>query len=113
MAKVFKISRSSLSLYKESQEFSDIIKKGKAIADSEVERSLFERANGYTHRETKVFCSNGDIVTEDIERHYPPDAVACMFWLCNRKKGDWQHIQKIEHSGKDGKAIEVAWLKPE
>lgn len=74
------------------------LKKGKDVADQMVERSLFERACGYTCDEEKVFChtETGMITTEVVEKHYPPDPVSCIFWLKNRKPGEWREKQEIE-----------------
>lgn len=27
------------------------------------------------------------------------NVTACIFWLCNRDKGRWEHVAKIEHKG--------------
>lgn len=77
-------------------EFLENLRSWKSEADEKVERSLFERATGYAHKETKLFCHEGMIVAEDIVKHYPPDPVSCIFWLKNRKPKDWR--DKQEHS---------------
>jgi hypothetical protein len=71
----------------------------KRPADAEVERSLYERACGYTHPEVKVFCNNGEIITEEVVRHYPPDPTSMIFWLKNRQRNKWRDKTDVEHSG--------------
>lgn len=71
------------------------LKRGKDSADAEIAHALFHRARGYVHPETKVFCSEGDIITHDILKVYPPDTTACIFWLKNRQKKLWRDKHEI------------------
>lgn len=66
------------------------VKEARQVADELVEAALFSRATGYSHPETKAFCYEGCIVTEDLEKHYPPDTQAAMFWLRNRQPERWK-----------------------
>jgi hypothetical protein len=51
---------------------------GKAEADNRVERSLYERANGYSYDAVKIFCDkNGNITKVPYIEHVPPDVTAC------------------------------------
>lgn len=88
-------------------DFSEALKRGKTNPDDEIERSLFERARGYSHVEEKVFCTDGVVTKEKVIKHYPPDPVSGIFWLCNRRKDKWRHVSHIEHSGPNGDAIDV------
>lgn len=101
MSKLLNISRESLSKYKKRKEFFDTLKKGKAVSDEKVERSLFERACGYEHEEDKVFCHDGKIITCRVIKHYPPDPVSMIFWLKNRKPEQWKDKQTVEHDVAD------------
>lgn len=70
------------------------VKEGGAIADAEVTLSLFKRACGYSHPEDDIrTISVGDgcseIVITPTIKHYPPDTMACMYWLNNRQRGRW------------------------
>jgi len=67
----------------------------KKLPDKQVERSLFERACGYSHPETKVFTYNGKILTYEVIKHYPPDPTSMIFWLKNRQRARWR--DKIDH----------------
>ena len=82
-------------------DFMDQIKSWKDEADEEVERSLYERAVGYSCQETKLFCHEGMIVAEEITKNYPPDPTSMIFWLKNRKKDEWRDKQEIDMSSKD------------
>lgn len=70
--------------------FAAAIKRGRANADAQVEKSLHARAIGYSHPEDKIFCSEGTIITAATTKHYPPDTAAAFIWLKNRKPGEWR-----------------------
>lgn len=77
--------------------FADALKKAKAIFDSRVERTLAERALGYSHPETKFFYDKDvGVVSVDTIKHYPPDTTAAIFWLKNRDPENWRDVQKVE-----------------
>jgi hypothetical protein len=100
LAEAFEVAESTIHLWKkEHPEFSEALKDGKKEADSAVERSLFERATGYSHPEDKIFQYEGAPVVVPTTKIYPPDVTACIFWLKNRKPKDWRDKQEIEHSG--------------
>lgn len=90
------------------EDFCQAIKSGKEFADERVERGLFQRATGYGYVEQQAFkvktvkYDNGKRVQEteeirvvDVEKQAPPDTPAGIFWLKNRRKGEWR--DKIEH----------------
>lgn len=66
------------------------LKEAKHAADDLVEASLFSRAVGYSHPEEKVFQNEGDIVTHNTVKQYPPDVAAAIFWLKNRQPDKWR-----------------------
>lgn len=66
---------------------------GKAVADSDVAESLYKRATGYSHPDTDIRVIDGQIVTTELVKHYPPDTVACIFWLKNRQRELWRDKQ--------------------
>ena len=80
----------------------------KAKADNEIERSLRERANGYSHPETKAQfvqdLKGGRWETLDMVKHYPPDPTSMIFWLKNRRPKDWRDKIELDH-GKAGDAL--------
>lgn len=99
LAAFYKVSEVTINNWKKDEQFSLVLKEGKLLADSKVERALFERACGYKHKAVKMFCSEGSIVEGEYEEHYPPDPTSMIFWLKNRKPGEWKDKQEVEHSG--------------
>ncbi|MCK9591856.1 MAG: helix-turn-helix domain-containing protein [Methanoregula sp.] len=91
---------------KKYPEFSDALKEGKAEADSKVEASLFQRANGYDLDvvETTEY-PNGGVQVKKTKKHIPPDTTAQIFWLKNRRPDEWRDRQQLEHSGPEGGPI--------
>jgi hypothetical protein len=83
--------------------FLHAIKKSKSIANDLIEATLFQRATGYSHKEEKIFCSEGQIVTHETTKHYPPDPTSMIFWLKNREPDRWKDKQK----GEDDKKITI------
>jgi hypothetical protein len=86
---------------------------GKEVADDRVERSLFNRATGYTYDATKVFMPAGakKPVYAPYREHVPPDVTACIFWLKNRRKDQWRDRQDHELTGPGGNPIQVVLSK--
>lgn len=108
MASFFGVTEQTWNNWKKkSPEFFASLKEAKAVADEKVERSLFERACGYSHPEDKIMQNNGVPVIVPTTKHYPPDTTACIFWLKNRKPDEWRDRQEHEHTGKDGGPLEV------
>lgn len=74
-------------------EFLGALRGGKDVADDRVERSLYQRALGYTYDSLKIFQFQGAVVKEPYREHIPPDTTAAIFWLKNRRPGDWRDKQ--------------------
>jgi hypothetical protein len=111
ISEIIGISDRTLRLWKgKHPELLPALKEAKAIADDLVEASLFRRATGYTHPEVKLFCHEGMIVSEQVEKHYPPDTTAAIFWLKNRRPKEWKDVQRLEHTGRNGGPVLVAPL---
>src|SRR4051794_687430 len=71
IADFLNIEESTLNDWKlKRPEFSESINKGKILADTNVAHSLYKRAIGW--------------------KNLPPDVAACIFWLKNRRKGNWR-----------------------
>lgn len=79
-------------------DFFEALKVSKEVADSLVERSLFERATGYECPEDKVFNNNGEALVVPTTKVYPPDTTACIFWLKNRKPEEWREEKDTGNS---------------
>jgi hypothetical protein len=88
----------------EHPEFRQATAMGKEAADERVERSLYQRALGYSHPAVKIFMpanAEAPVYAEYIE-HYPPDTAAASLWLRNRKSQEWRDKVDHELTGKDG-----------
>ena len=110
------ISVASFYNYKnEHLEFLESLKKGKEVADYEVENALFKKALGYNAKVKKAFkvkeilYENGKRLKEterieyaEDEVHIPADTTAQIFWLKNRKPNTWRDKQELEHKANNG-----------
>lgn len=104
IAKEMKIAKRTFENWKARYpEFREAVKRGKQKPDDLVEFSLFQRATGYWHPEDKIFHYQGKIIIENTIKHYPPDVLACIFWLKNRRPERWRDVHniKIEDAMKD------------
>lgn len=83
------------------------LKIGKEVADIEVENALRKKALGFRETEQAVSTrktveyENGKRVREitepivtEVEKYYPPDTTAQIFWLKNRKPEQWRDRQE-------------------
>lgn len=85
LAELFSVSTVTINAWKSQfPEFLNSLKMDKQAADERVERSLYQRALGYSHEEDDIRAVNGEIVITPTIKHYPPDTTACIFWLKNR-----------------------------
>lgn len=99
MAAFFKVDRATWYRWKATHEdFCDALKAWKEQADARVERSLYERALGYSHPEDKIFNDGGDPLIVPTTKHYPPDTTAAIFWLKNRQPESWRDKNEVEHT---------------
>lgn len=81
-------------------DFLSALKAGKDEADDRVERSLYARATGYTFDSLKIFCTkDGEVIEHEFKAHVPPDVVACIFWLKNRRPAEWRDKHEVDLSG--------------
>lgn len=88
--------------------FRESLKAGKAAADAEVADRLYRRACGYSHPDTKFATFEGEITdTKEFTKHYPPDTIACIFWLKNRRPDLWRDRVGLEHTGPNGGPIQT------
>lgn len=110
LADFFDVAISTVALWKVTHaEFSDALKQAKATADARVERSLFQRAVGYTFDSVKVFSYEGASFEHPVREHCPPDTAAMIFWLKNRKPDEWRDRREV--TGADGGPLQVAVVK--
>lgn len=80
-------------------EFAEALKTAKAEADTRVVESLYRRACGYEHDDVHITTFEGEVIETPIVKHYPPDTVACIFWLKNRQPDEWRDVKAVDHTG--------------
>ena len=98
MADFFNVSVATIDNWKNKySEFLGAIREGKVFADANVADALYNRALGYSHKDTHISNFQGKITVTPITKHYAPDTGAAFIWLKNR--GGWKDKQEVEHSG--------------
>jgi hypothetical protein len=96
LANFFEVGIRTIANWKSQHEdFLQALKGGKTEADDRVERSLYQRAVGYTFDSEKVFNNKGEIVRAQTREHCPPDVTAQIFWLKNRRPEDWRDKSEV------------------
>lgn len=101
MADFFEIDVRTLYRWKHDQDaFCQALKAGKDVADERVERSLYQKAIGYEQDEVKIFMPSGaaEPVYAPYRAKIAPDTTAAIFWLKNRRSGDWRDKQEVDHN---------------
>jgi hypothetical protein len=83
----------------EHEKFCHAVKAGKEKADSRVEKSLYDRAVGYTFEAEEIFSYQGEVTRVPTVKHIPPDPGAAMNWLKNRRSVDWKEKIEQNHTG--------------
>lgn len=107
LADFFKVSIRTISNWKsEHEEFLQALKAGKDEADDRVERSLYQKAVGYTHEAVHFSSFQGKVTATPYREHVPPDTTAAIFWLKNRRKEDWR--DRHELTGANGAPLTIA-----
>lgn len=91
VAEAFDVSTTTVKRWLiEHVEFALSSKASSETCTDRVEKSLFNRAVGYTFESEKVFNYQGEIVRAKTLEHVPPDMSAAQFWLKNRRKDNWR-----------------------
>lgn len=102
LAEFFEVSEQTINAWKKAHKgFLESLKAGKRLADADVAERLFQRAMGYSHPEEKVFNNQGEIVTHQTTKHYPPDPTSMIFWLKNRDPERWREKPADEGASED------------
>lgn len=99
LASFFEVDERTINRWKQDHPaFCQSLKDGKAHADAIVAQSLFRRATGYEHEAVKIVAdakTGAEHIVPYVER-YPPDTVAAIFWLKNRRPDLWRDKHNIE-----------------
>lgn len=99
LAEFFGVDVRSVYRWKhEHEEFCQALIVGKEALDIRVERSLYQRAVGYSFNSEKIFHYQGAITRADTIEHVPPDPGAAMLWLKNRQGDRWRDKTEVQHS---------------
>jgi len=110
IADFFKVSLRTIEEWSEgrsqvAKDFQDSVLEGRWISDMKVAETLGKRAMGYDFTEIEIaehVTRNGEIVeTKKVtHKHMPPDTVAIIFWLKNRRRDLWADVNKTEVDAK-------------
>lgn len=103
IAEIIDINESTIHRWKLKQPgFSESLNLWKQDANHNIERSLYERAHGYSHAATKAQWiqdeNGGRWEYADLIKHYPPDPTSMIFWLKNRCPEKWRDKTEVRHS---------------
>lgn len=115
LAKSFDVSVATIYNWRDAHpEFLEALNVGREQTDMDVEKSLFQRAMGYTVTEEKKIIKvvDGQPVVERIEqtdRQVAPDTTACIFWLKNRNPKLWRDRQDVQVKEADDSNIKQ-WI---
>lgn len=92
VAKFYEITESSIYLWKTMYpDFSDALDFTKDEYDSNVVRSLYQVATGYTERiRTKQIDEEGNIKIVRTKKKVAPNVGAIKVWLYNRRPDEWK-----------------------
>lgn len=89
------------SIVRSSEKFRDLIREDRETADLSVVSALYKRALGYEYEETVSKVSVGKdgaampTVVEKRKRHVPPDTLAALAWLRNRRPEEWRDKKEV------------------
>lgn len=114
LAEFFGVVKETIDVWIATKEdFATAVRAGRARADANVAKSMYHRANGYSHKAVKIFMTSRttrvsqpsednpkkmvtitetvpEVVQVPFTEHYPPDTPAGVFWLTNRQRHMWK-----------------------
>ena len=102
IARRLRIAHSTFQAYKRQfPDFSDHLKKGRELADIQVENALFRAAVGYEYEEINTeYAENKDAKSSKkvvkTKRWVPGNVTAQIFWLKNRRPDKWRDRKEID-----------------
>jgi len=108
IAKEFKIVKNTIYAWRRKYpDFDLAMAEGKRAPDERVERSLYQRAVGYSCPEDKIMQYEGKPIIVHTIKHYPPEVVAQIFWLKNRQPDKWRDKHEIDFGEQLDKVVEA------
>lgn len=106
LAKFFEVSTVTIGKWmKAHPAFVTAIKNGRETADAHVAERLYTRATGFVAPDTHVSVIEKEVVLTPIDKHYPPDTTAAIFWLKNRQREKWKDVHRVENTGANGEPL--------
>ena len=106
ISEFFNIAESTLYKWmNDYPSFSEAIGMGRVLADGEIAHSLYHRAKGYTHKEVKTALHEGEWVSIEIDKHYPPEVGAMKMWMYNRQPELWKDKIEVISTGQVDKEL--------
>ena len=115
LADIIGVSYSTVNIWAgEHAAFGAAIEMGREDATDKVERSLLEKASGYTRKQEKLITVAGPVGTgsqverHTVEEHYPADTGAAKFWLTNRRKKEWSDKSEVAMTGMEALVARLA-----
>lgn len=119
IADAFHVTRMTVSRWKNKYpEFRDAIDNAKPIADAKVERSLYQRATGFEITEEERIVevdrdgNTKPIKVRTVTKHIAPDTMAIMYWLNNRRRGEWTQKQEVQIETPNDSETDVVIILP-
>jgi transposase-like protein len=108
VAATFGVSERTLRDWKKKHKpFATALRLSKEPPDKKVERSLFQRATGYSHSDVDIRVVNGQVVQTPIIKHYPPDTTAAIYWTKNRRPDRWRDKTEVVPQNPDGSPLKL------
>ncbi len=102
LAEAFGVSNRAIHWWQtQHAEFLDQFLQLSEFVNTRVERSLAERAIGYSYDAVKIFHHKGKPVIVPTKEHVPPDISAIKYFLTARKPKEWQIKDQVEVTGDD------------
>lgn len=100
LADFFEVAESTINKWKlDHPTFSESLKAGKEMADAEVVASLYQKATGYSCKDTKFATYEGDITDQrEYTKNYPPCPISIKYWLNNRQPERFRERVEIEQN---------------
>ena len=108
LAEAFGVDTSTVWRWRtQHEEFCNALIVNKGEYDDRVERSLAQRAVGYSYDAVKIFMPSGadKPVYAPYREHVPPDPGACKLWLTNRRRAEWADTSKHELTAANGERL--------
>ncbi len=88
----------------DDKRFYDAVMRVRARADDAAEAAFFKRVIGFDFVESTERVESGGkdgekVVSQQVEKHIPPDPGAALNWLKNRRPDDWREKKTVEITG--------------